>query len=101
MTDFKKYTFQLLEISTGLRFGMPAQVDGFDEFISLLREKGIRKVSFRYYTMLDDIPEWWEPGENIAVADIQPFHFEWLTTKDYGQSKHLLIDEQKKKPKTP
>ncbi len=97
----KKYNFRLVEVGTTLRIGMPAHVNDFDEFINLLKEKGIRKVSFRYYSMLDDIPEWWEPGVNMAVEDIQPFHFEWLTTKDYGQSKHLLIDEQKKKPKTP
>jgi hypothetical protein len=97
----KKYKFQLLEVSTILRIGMPAHVDDFDEFINLLREKGIKKVSFRFYSMLDDIPEWWEHGVNMAIDDIQPLHFEWLTTKDYGQSKYLQIDEQYKKSKIP
>lgn len=95
----KKYSFQLVTTGIGEWSGTPVQIDNFEEFINQLREKQIKKVSFRFYSILDDIPNWWEPGTNIAVDDILPIHFEWLITKDYGQSKHLQIDVQSKKPK--
>lgn len=95
----KKYSFRLVKTGIGEWTGTPAHIDDFDDFIHLLREKQIRKVSFRYHTILDDIPEWWEPGTNIAIDDILPMHFEWLITKDFGQSKYLQIDVQCKNPK--
>jgi hypothetical protein len=93
----KNYRFMIFK-EVSIRIGTPVNVDNFEEFISYLNEKGIRKVSFKYRTIIDDIPDWLDNGTYISTEDIQPWHFEWLVNKAYGQSKFLEIDLQISKP---
>jgi hypothetical protein len=95
--ETKKYRFMAFK-EASIRIGTPVNVDNFEEFISYMKEKGIRKVSLKYYTILDDIPEWLSNGDNLSIEDIQTWHFEWLVNKSYGQSKFLEIDLQIQKP---
>jgi hypothetical protein len=91
----KTYRFSLTNEGR-FHISTPCDVDSFEEFIQLLHDKKILKVSFKYSTILDDVPEWWEPGFNKAVSEIEPLHFEWLTTKAYGQHKYVSIESQLK-----
>ncbi len=91
----KKYRISLT--TEGIfRISMPYDIDSFEEFIQLLHDKKILKVSFKYLTILDDIPEFLNEGFNLTIDEIHPSHFEWLTFKAYGQHKYVCIERQLK-----
>lgn len=95
--ETKKYRFTTIEVGR-FRVGTPVNVDNFDEFIDYLNEKGFKRVTFKYRTIIDDIPEWLKDSFYLQINDIQPWQFEWLVTKAYGQFKFLEIDLQVNKP---
>jgi len=46
-----------------------------------------------FRSILDDVPNFYETG--LAPENITESHFEWLTTKSYGDSKYLEIISKK------
>jgi hypothetical protein len=91
----KKYRISLSTEGV-FRITTPQDIDSFEEFIQLLHDKKILKVSFKYLTILDDIPEFLNEGFNLTIDEIQPSQFEWLTFKAYGQHKYVCIERQLK-----
>ena len=74
--------------------GSHIDIDDLDDLRKELREMKVSKFSLKYYSMLDDIPNWHEAG--ISLDDLNEVHFNWLTTKNYGDSKYLEIDTRTK-----
>ena len=87
----KKYRISITTEGV-FRITTPHDIDAFEEFIQLLHDKKILKVSFKYLTILDNIPEFLQEGFNLKIDEIQPSHFEWLTIKAYGQHKYVCIE---------
>ncbi|MEX0980679.1 MAG: hypothetical protein WDZ47_01195 [Bacteroidales bacterium] len=79
--------------SLGL-WGSHIDIDDLDELRKELREMKVSRFSLKYYSMLDDIPNWHEAG--ISLEDLNEDHFNWLTSKIYGDSKYLEIDTKTK-----
>jgi len=88
-----KKTYRISLTTEGVfRITTPHDIDSCEEFIQLLHDKKIQKVSFKYLTILDEIPEFLNEGFNLTIDEIQPSHFEWLTDKAYGQHKFVCIE---------
>jgi len=54
----------------------------------------VTRISLKYNSILDDIPNWHEDG--ILLKDLSEDHFKWLTTKTKGDSRFLEIDNKRK-----
>jgi len=90
----EKYRISIKERTSLGLWGSFLDVDDLDELKQWLVEMKVNMISLKYYSILDDIPDWHEAG--ILVEALSEDHFTWLTTKVKGDSKFLEIDNKKK-----
>lgn len=90
-----KYRISIKEISSMGLIGTFVDVDGLNELLSFLHQEKVTRISLKFYSILDDIPNWYEAG--IKVGELSEIHFRWLTTKSQGDSKFIEIDHKQKK----
>jgi len=95
----KKHRIMFQSKSSFGYFGGPIDFENFDEFIEYLEENGIVKSSLKYNSIIDDVPDFKEAG--LSIENYKQEHFNWLTTKSYGQSKYLEVDSKLIKPYVP
>lgn len=86
----KKYRISIAEgTGKGSTSYSPIDVDNCGEFFKYLKEQGVKKFNLKYYSIIDDIPDFYEIG--LSINDFKQEHFDWLTEKSKYQSRSLEV----------
>lgn len=89
----KKYRISIAEgTGKGSASYSPIDVDNCDEFVKYLKEQGVKKFNLKYYSIIDDIPDFYEMG--LSINYFKQEHFDWLTEKSKYQSRSLDISSR-------
>lgn len=92
----KKHRISIAKnISSGIRSSSPVDFDSFDNFIGYLQDNGISSVSFRYYDMFHEEPNWRLGVDNKLTEELVEEDFIWLSTKNNHEHRYLEIITQK------
>ncbi|MBN1971053.1 MAG: hypothetical protein JW870_16925 [Candidatus Delongbacteria bacterium] len=84
----EKYRISIAEgTGKGSTSYSPIDVGNYDEFVKYLKKKGVNKFNLKYYSIIDDIPDFYEMG--LSINDFKQEHFDWLTEKSKFQSRYL------------
>lgn len=93
-----EFSISIKSSSRGISISQNENFENFDGFIDFLEEKGISKVSLKYYSIIDDSPSFLKDCAGLNIEDLALWHVEWLSAKVESESRFLEIDYQSKKP---